>query len=431
MARAKSSTKITKRVVDAADVTGKRYEVWDSEISGFGLRVEASGRKTYIVRYRANGGGRDAPRRLVVIGRHGTITPDQARMEAKAILAKAMNARHTGSLDPAAELKEKRKGETIKELIDIYELEGMGHMKDRTRKFTIARIRHHVEPLLGRKKVAELTSVDVERFIRDVTAGKTARDIKTGHRGRAIVKGGLGAAAKASRDLSALMTFAKRRKMIAENPCDSVEKPRDNARHRHLTLNEVKQLGDALTALKAEGMNAKAINITRLWALTGCRRNEIAELKWSEVNFELGCLILDDTKTGRSVRPLSTAAVQLLQSIPQQDGTDYVFPATTGDGYFQGTGRLWPKIVDKAKLPGVTPHTLRHTLGSMAVSSGETLAMTGALLGHATARATSIYAHMQTDPSRRVADRVVGGIAAALEGKPSARIVPLKQSTAT
>ena len=78
----------------------------------------------------------------------------------------------------------------------------------------------------------------------------------------------------------------------------------------------------------------------------------------------------------------------------------------------------------RANLPGVTPHTLRHTFGSASVSTGETLAMTGALLGHADHRSTSIYAHMQNDPARRAADRVVGPIATAL-GSPTAVIIDL------
>ena len=73
----------------------------------------------------------------------------------------------------------------------------------------------------------------------------------------------------------------------------------------------------------------------------------------------------------------------------------------TGKAHFQGTKRIWPKAIKLAKLPGVTPHTLRHTLGSAAVSAGETLAMTGAILGHSNARSTAIYAHVQRDPAKK------------------------------
>lgn len=224
MTREHPNPKLTKRTVDEAEPREKRYEVWDSELSGFGLRVEVSGRKTYIVRYRANGGGRSAPRRLVVVGRHGTLTPEQARTEARNILAKATQAHHQGKPDPAAELKARRQAESVAELIDQYEAEGMDRMKDRTRRYTLARLRHHVLPLLGKKKVVDLTPQDMERFIRDVTNGKTAKDEKAGPRSRIIVSGGAGAAAKVVRDLSAMLSFAKRGGMIAARAgCDQFD----------------------------------------------------------------------------------------------------------------------------------------------------------------------------------------------------------------
>ncbi len=131
------------------------------------------------------------------------------------------------------------------------------------------------------------------------------------------------------------------------------------------------------------------------------------------------------TKTGKSVRPLAPAALGLIVAQPRQPDAVFVFPAETGEGFYLGTKRFWPKVVKRAKLPGVTPHTLRHTIGSAAVSSGETLAMTGALLGHANARSTSLYAHMQQDPARRAADRVVGPIATALGVQVGAAIIEI------
>jgi integrase len=314
-------------------------------------------------------------------------------------------------------------------LIDLYEAEGcfvqrgirQGEpMKARTRAYTLARLRHHVIPLLGHKRVSEIDAGEIERFARDVAAGKTARDEKTGPRKRIIVRGGDGAARKVIRDLSAVFSFAVRRGIVTDNPIAqaSVRKT-DNRRERYLTLEEVERLGAVFNEVEAAGANAKGIAIGRLWALTGCRRDEIAGLKWSEVDFERGLLVLDDTKTGKSVRPLGAAALVLLQSISRVPGTDYVFPAEVGDGHYQGMKRLWERVIKRAGLPGVTPHTLRHTIGSTAVSSGEALALTGAILGHANPRSTAIYAHVQHDPSRRAADRVTKKIAEALSGKPS------------
>jgi integrase len=294
-------------------------------------------------------------------------------------------------------------------------------MKERTKTYTLARLRHHVVPLLGRKRVSEVDAGEIERFVMKVTAGKTASDEKLGPRKRIIVRGGEGAARKVARDLSAVYRFAIRRGIVDSNPVQKAAiRKTDNHRERYLSLEEIVRLGRAFDELATEGANAKAIAIVRLWALTGCRRDEIAGLKWSEVDFERGLLVLSESKTGKSIRPLGLAAIALLRQIKRSDNSDYVFPAETGAGHYLGVKRLWPKIVKKARLPGVTPHTLRHTVGSTAVSNGEALLMAGAILGHANPRSTAIYAHVQAAPSKKSANRVASKIAAALAGKVTA-----------
>lgn len=426
---------LTKRVVDAAEIKGRRYYIWDSDLAGFGLRVETSGTKSFIIRYRAEGGGRAAAQRFVTVGRYGPLTPEQARRQAKVILGGVAKGE-----DPADERRAKRREMKISGLVDLYEEEGcviqrgkrQGQpMKPLTKQLTIARLRNHVVPLLGHKRVSEVNAGDIERFVRDVTVGKTNRDEKIGPRKRIIVRGGEGAARKVVRDLSAVFSFAIRSEIVERNPCETAAvRKTDNQRQRFLTFEEVTQLGAALDELEAEGVNAKAVNIARLWALTGCRREEIAALKWSEVNLVEGLLELDDTKTGKSVRPLGAAALALIKGLPQEGGSEFVFPSERGESYFQGTKRIWAKAVNKARLPGVTPHTLRHTIGSTAVSTGEALALTGAILGHSNPRSTAIYAHVQNDPSRRAANRVSKRIAAALAGqKQSQRKPPQKPAT--
>lgn len=416
-----SSIKLTKTVVDGAAARTERYLIWDSELSGFGLRVETTGLRTFIIRYRAEGGGRNAPRRFMTVGRFGTLTVEQARKKARELLAAA-----TVGDDPANKRKTKRAEMKMCALIDRYEKEGcfiqrgkrQGQpMKPLSKKYTIARLRHHVIPLLGHKRVSEVGPGDIERFFRDVENRKTAKNEKVGPRTRIIVKGGNGAARKVFRDLSAVFSFARRHEIVADNPCEkAVVNKADNRKTRFLSLEELARLGKACDELQAEGVNPKALNITRLWALTGCRRQEIAELKWSEVDFEKDLLRLEDTKTGLSVRPLATPVANLLRSIAKTEGSDYVFPADTGESFFQGTKNVWPKIVKRAGLTGVSPHTLRHTMGAMATSSGEALALTGAILGHANLRSTMIYAHVEHEPSQRAANRVSDLIASAMAG---------------
>lgn len=416
---ARSQNSLTKRAIDAAQPAARRYHIWDAELKGFGIRIEPSGVKTFITKYRVNGGGRNAPQRIQTVGRYGTLTLEQARRSARTILGSV-----AAGADPAGDLAARRREMTMAALIDFYEEHGcvvqrgkrIGEpMKASTKRYTIARLRHHVVPLLGNRRAREITSGDIERFAADVKAGKTARNEKVGPRKRIIVKGGPGAARKVVRDLSAVFSFARRSQIIERNPVtDAAVRKTDEQRKRYLTFDELARLGAAIDELEAEGTNPKAIAIMRLWALTGCRRNEICGLRWSEVDFDNGLLHLEDSKTGHSIRPLGAAALRILRQVEREADSEFVFPADGGEGFFQGTKTPWARAVRKANLPGVTPHTLRHTIGSTAISIGEAMALTGSILGHANPRSTAIYAHIQHEPSRRAADRVSTRIAAAL-----------------
>ncbi|TIQ40894.1 MAG: site-specific integrase [Mesorhizobium sp.] len=431
--------KLTKISVDDLNAAGKRYRVYDTELPGFAIQISPDGTKRWQVEYRPHPGGRQTPKKRETLGTTTAHTATQAREWAKETLADVDRGK-----DPMAEKKAKRAEKKIEDLVDLYEKDGgtilrgkrLGQVRSaRSKQWMLNAVRHHVVPLIGQKRITEVTPADVEAMVKDITTGKTAKDEKIGPRRRIVVKGGDGAARKMARDLSTLFTFAIKRGLATSNPVAtaSINKV-DNRRDRFLSLDEIERLGTALDELENEGVNPKALGIARLWALTGCRRDEIAGLKWSEVDLQRGCLILEATKTGKSVRPLSSAAMALLTTLPRYADTDqpdglspWVFPASSGKGFFQGTKRIWPKIVKKAKLPGVTPHTLRHTLGSAAVSFGETLAMTGAILGHKDQRSTAIYAHFQHDPLRQAADRAVTPIAAALAGKKAGSLLPMKK----
>lgn len=424
-------TKLTKTVADVARPKSGRYTLWDAELSGFGLRVTPTGAKSWVIKYRTREGGRNAPVRWYMIGPHPEVSASEARKSAETALARVRMGE-----DPEGERIVKRAEMTLAAAIDFYEQEGcfiqrgirQGEpMKPMTKAYTLARLRHHAVRLLGKRHVTEIDEGDITTFVRDVTAGKTARDewvvdFETGKRKRVIVRGGDGAARKVVRDLSAVYSFLKthkRKTRVTHNPVeDAAVRKTDNKRTRFLSMEEVKRLGEALDAVEREGANPKAVNIARLWALSGCRRNEIAGLKWSEVDLERGLLIFDDSKTGRSVRPLGAAATALLEALKPDPPEGYVFPAERGDGFYQGTKTAWQVAIKKAGLPGVTPHVLRHTLGSAAASAGEALLMVGSLLGHSNARSTAIYAHVSYDPARMAADRVTAPIAAAL-GRPS------------
>ena len=400
MSRA-NTIRLTQSFVKKVEPDEKRREYWDTDLPGFCLRVEPSGIRTFFVRYRAKGGGRNAPRRFWRIGRYGPVTVDEARKQAKQILGAVANDE-----DPALAKRTMLDGLKLDSLIDEYEREGIGHLKPLTARYTLARLRNHVSPLLGSMTAADVRPRDIERMLRQIEEGKTSSDIKTGKHGRKIVRGGRGAAGKVARDLSALFSFAVRQELVDANPCLKVRKPAFNQRERFLTPEEIKRLFAALRKVTQDGVNPKAEQIIRLLILTGCRNNEIAGLKWSEVDLERSRLVLAESKPGKSIRPLSAEAKAFISSIEPIEGSEYVFPAERGDGHFTGLKRHWPSILRDAKLEGITPHTLRHTFGSLAASAGEPLSIVGALLGHANPRSTAIYAHLQDSALQDAAGRI-------------------------
>lgn len=99
--------------MDAAKAAGKEYFIWDGEMPGFGLRVLASGRKSYVVQYKI--GGRGGETRRKSLGLHGVLTAEEARAEAKRWLADRAKGK-----DPIAELAANRKAETVEQLCRSY-----------------------------------------------------------------------------------------------------------------------------------------------------------------------------------------------------------------------------------------------------------------------------------------------------------------------
>jgi hypothetical protein len=77
--------RLTKRGIDAIKPGNKRFDVWDTELPNFALRVQPDGSKSFFVRYRLRGLGRRSPKRFVTIGAYGVLTLDQARAQARSI----------------------------------------------------------------------------------------------------------------------------------------------------------------------------------------------------------------------------------------------------------------------------------------------------------------------------------------------------------
>jgi len=427
-----ATAKITRRLVEALKPADKAFTTYDSEVKGFGIRVMPSGVATYIVEYRPGEGGRAVAKKRMALGRTTELTPDEARKLASNTLS---SVRH--GEDPLLERETKRREIKVKELIDQWERENpVGRktgrpMAERTRRYTLARLRHHVLPIIGNKRVSAVTLDDVNDMIRRISKGETKRrDKSENKRGRIIVTGGDGAARKVASDLSIIYGYAIEKKIVTDNPVSAARKPKAGKRQDYLRTEQMAALGAALAQMEATGANTSGIAILRLILMTGARPAEIEALKWSEVDLHGRCLRFTDSKTGYSARPVSTAAMAILATI-EREGSPYVFPATRGDGHFAGSKKLWNKAREIARLPDRVRYHARHAVATLSLSAGADIASVAAIMGHKGPRTTlSTYAHVVDDRAARAAEQVAGQIATAMAGKSHDNVVSIGDAKA-
>ncbi|MCC7133505.1 MAG: integrase arm-type DNA-binding domain-containing protein [Gemmatimonadales bacterium] len=404
-----ATARLTKRVVDAATAqrTGDRW-LWDAEVRGLGLKVTPTGRRVFALKYRVP--GQRATRKLT-LGTYPAITLDQARSMAKQALGRIA----TGQ-DPARERAQGRTAPTMAEALRDYLRDHHGRWKTRTAAEYAKQVEEYLIPALGSIRVQDLSRADVGAFVRRF--GNTP-----------VLANRLLAL------LSAFCTAAVQAGLRPDgvNPCRHFPRFKERSRTRFLTGEELTRLGAALTAAEAGRWNNvngeplppapwQSIAAVRLLALTGCRRGEILDLRWAEVDLERGHLRLRDTKSGESVRPLSGAARAILEGLPQSRPDNRVLPGTKGRRH--EIKPAWMAVRRLAGLDDVRLHDLRHTVASRSQHSGHSLLVTGSLLGHRNLQTTQKYAHLVADPVQEAADRVAGEIEALMSGRQT-QTVPL------
>jgi integrase len=332
--------------------------VWDTQVSGFCARRQFSDVVTYSVVFRTQ----DNIQRWYKVGRAPVFTPDLARKEAIRVLRDVALGK-----DPSAERHESRHGMTVAQLCDEYEADmnsgKINGKKASTIMSDVSRIKNHIKPKLGRYKVSTITSDQIEAFMNDLTKGSAKRVI------------GL---------VGAIFSFAVKRKWRTDNPVAVIEKPADVKRMRRLAEAEYAQLSTAIKGIK----KSVIVDVFTTLAITGFRSGEVKNLRWSEIDFERRVATLGETKTGLSVRPLSSAAIEIIKRQPQT--SEFVFAYKNGKPVPSLTPHWNPLGLDKT----ITPHVLRHSFASLAADLGLGDSTIAGLLGHARKSITSRYIHL-------------------------------------
>ncbi len=301
-------------------------------------------------------------------------------------------------------------------------------LKPRTLESYRGIIKQHVKPLLGDANIKSLAHDDIERFVLNVKSGKTKKTFQTKSGGISHVTGGESIAKNAIVTLSAIFNYAIRKGYIDKNPCTLVDRPAPKARTRYLNEEEYRSLGECFKALDNQNGFATAINVLKLVALTGCRKNEILNLKRSEVDKVGRSIRFEDTKTGAQIRPCGSSAFEIIQRQLTTHDSAWVFPSQRREGPIDNIRKPMAKIMKQVELEDVTLHTFRHSFATMAHMLNYSELTIAGLLGHRAGSVTARYAHHVDHALADAADRVSNHINSLLLGiEEETNIIPFIQ----
>lgn len=383
--------KLTKRSIEALEVTDKDYFIWDSELSGFGVRVFPSGRKQFVLQYRF---GRTA--RRMTLGRFGAITPDQARRLVLEAFTKLSN-----NVDPQTEKRNQRTALTVRDLAVRFEEEHIAvHIKTSTAKEYRRNLKLFILPAIGSMRIADVARADVAKFHHDWRHKpyQANRNIEI---------------------ISKMFNLAELWGLRPDgsNPRRHIKKYPEKKRERYYSAAELRSLGLVLKEMEVERIEMQsAIDAVRLLLFTGCRLNEIMTLRWEWVDFANQALKLPDSKTGAKTVHLGQAAVDTLHSVQRLADNPHVITGRIPGQALTDLQPFWQRVRARAGLKDARIHDLRHTFASVAVSHGQSLPMIGKLLGHTQVQTTARYAHLATAPVLTAANDITSLIADSLNG---------------
>lgn len=353
--------KLTKTVVDRLPVPAFGYVLhWDSQLPGFGVRVTASGIKSYVLQRRVG-----TKERRISIGRAGVLTCEQARKEATRLASEMTLGR-----DPVVERRRQQlQTVTLMEAFESY-IQARNSLKPNTANDMRGALRTHLADWQERPLVA-ITPDDV------------------GKRHQAIGKTSHSRANTTMKYLRAVLTYAMEkytdpdgRPLFAANPVQRLSRIRAWYKvDRRQTVIKPHQLRPwAQAVMKLESETARDFLLVLL--LTGLRRQEAAKLTWNQVDLEARTLTVLETKNGRShTLPLSDYLVELFARRLEAARSEYVFPAASGAGHYSEPKGAVERVTKASGVPFML-HDLRRTFITVAESLDISAYAVKALVNH-------------------------------------------------
>ncbi len=402
--------KLTKRAIDTLRPRETEYAVWDAALPGFGIRVKPAGVVSFMIQYR-NAGSRS---RRYTIGRYGVTTPDEARKEARKLLA-AVQA----GADPAAVRRAGRRAETVSALCDRYLEDHVDvYNAPTTQREAKRMVEKRIKPKLGSLTAKDLTRQDVTKL--HLSMRKTPRE-----------------ANHVLSILSKMLTLAENWEIRPDgsNPCRTIRRYPETKRERFLDGDELKRLGAALDQAEQDGTaHPAAVQAIWLLALSGCRLSEVLGLQWEHVDIDRAALHLPNAKAGARQHTIGARALAVLANIPRVDGSPYVFHGRDGANPITTNAiqYAWRYVRDAANLKDARLHDLRHTVGTYAGQAGANAFLVRDKLGHKTLAMTGLYVNRDAEPLRDLSDtiesRIEGAMTSHRHSNGDEKVVPLRRS---
>lgn len=359
--------KLNRSFVASLPPQTKKVIIWDSELSGFGIRICPGGSKSWLVDFRVAG-----RRRRKVIADYALVTPEAARAQAKKFLSTV----ELGG-DPFQESDDLRKQRTLREFSAEY-MARHGDKKASARN-DAGYLKNHILPKLGGKRLSEIKRPDVAEMHSSI--GKAHETT----------------ANRCVSTLSKMFNMAVEWGFLPEghsNPCHKFKRFHEESRDRFLNRDEMHQLLGLVMAHPNPYVSAAII----LDLLSGLRLGELLRIKWDEVDLENKQVAVRKTKQKKpNYVPLSDAAMKLIKNIAPLKGNPYLFPGWKKGTHLTTLKKPWADIRKRAGLEDITFHDLRRTLASWLAQSGHSLALIGSILGHSNPATTQIYARFNQE----------------------------------